>query len=287
MVNYLLYRFGQFLALSLPLKLSYKVAVFFSDINYVFAGKDRRDITENLKIIFPEKDSRQIRVIRRQIFRNFAKYLVDFFRFSKLNIDYIEKNIKIENIKYIDEALSRGKGVIIVTAHLGNWELGGVVVSQLGYPFWAVALPHKHKKVDEFFNSQRESKGLKVIPLGRAVRACVNVLKENMVLALVGDRDFTGKGMVLDFFGKPTIFPEGAAVFSLKTGAPIIPGFMMRNDDDSFTLSFEKPIEMNMENKDKPTNLKKIMSYYNSIFEEYIRKHPSQWYMFKRFWKED
>ncbi len=283
MLNYIFYRIGQFIALSLPLKIGYKLAVFISDLHYIFADKDRFAVRENLEVIFPEKTEREISRIRIMMFRNFAKYLVDFFRFSKLDKEYIKRNIKIENIHYFDEALSKGKGVIALSAHLGNWELGGVVVALSGYPFWAVALPHKHKAVDNFFNFQRESKGMRVIPLGKAVRQCLSVLKDNQVLALAGDRDFTERGTVLDFFGKPAFFPEGPAAFALKTGAVIVPAFMLRNKDDSFTLKIEKPLEFTPTN-DKNRDLLRLIQMYKSIIEDYIRRYPEQWYMFRRFW---
>ena len=285
MFNYILYRIGQFIALHLPLKITYKIAISFSDLHYLFARRDRRIAKENLKVIFPDKSDREIRRIRIKIFRNFAKYLVDFFRFSKLDAQYIKENIKIENIHYIDEALSKGKGVIIVSAHLGNWELGGVVVALLGYPFWIVALPHKYRKVNNFFNFQRGSKGINVIPLGRAARQSLDILKENRVLALAGDRDFSEKGIVLDFFGRPTIFPRGPAALSLKTGAKIVPGFMLRNGDDTFTFKFEKPLEF-ISTGDKNNDLTGLTKQYRNIFEDYIRKYPDQWYMFRRFWKK-
>jgi len=286
MFNYILYRIGQFLALHLPLNLAYKIALFISDLHYLFATQDRRTTKENLQIIFPAKPDREIRWIRIKIFRNFAKYLVDFFRFSKLDTQYIKKNIKIENIHYVDEVLSKGKGAIIVTAHLGNWELGGVVIALLGYPFWVVALPHKYKKIDNFFNSQREIKGVKVIPLGKAVRQSLEVLEKNGALALVGDRDFSGKGILLDFFGRPTIFPPGPAALSLKTGAGIIPGFMFRNEDDTFTLKFEKPLGF-ISTGDKDNDLIGLTTEYRDIFQDYIRKYPDQWYVFRRFWKNN
>jgi KDO2-lipid IV(A) lauroyltransferase len=285
MLNYIFYRTGQFIALSLPLKVAYLVAVFISDVNYAFAHKDRRAVWENLKAIFPEKSDREIRRIRIRMFRNFAKYLADFFRFQEIDREYIKKNIHIENVHYFAEALSKGKGVVVLTAHLGNWELGGIVIALLGYPFWVVALPHKDKKVNEFFNFQRESKGVKVIQLGKAVRASLNILKQNGMVALAGDRDFTAKGVVLDFFGKPTFLPEGPAAFSLRTGAPILPGFMLRNPDDSFTLSMEKPIEFNP-TQDKEKDIKNIITQYKTLIENYIRKYPNQWYMFRRFWIE-
>ena len=285
MLNYLIYRLGQFIALSLPLKLAYWIAVIVSDLRYLFACADRQAVKENLKAIFPDFTDSKICKIRKEVFRNFAKYLVDFFRFSKIDKAYIKKTIRIENIFYFDQALAKNKGVIVLTAHIGNWELGGIMIALSGYDFWVVALPHKNRRVDRFFNHQRESKGMHVIPLGRAVRQCFNLLKENKLVALAGDRDFTQNGVVLDFFGRPTLFPEGPAAFSLKTGAPIVPGFMFRNPDDTLTLRMEKPVEFSPTG-DKAADIKGLISEYKLIIEDYIRRYPDQWYMFRRFWLE-
>ena len=283
MYYYILYKIGQFIAIALPLRLGYRLAIFISDLHYIFARQDRVNVTANLKVIFPEKSEQEIRRIRLEASRNFAKYLVDFFRFYKIDTDYIKKNIRVENAHYLDECLSKGKGAIALSAHIGNWELGAVVIALMGYPFLAVALPHKHKKVNDFFNFQRESKGVKVIPFGKAVRQCLDSLRENKIVALVGDRDFSEKGLVLDFFGKPTFLPVGVAAFALKTGAPIVPVFMIRDNDDSFILKFERPIEYTpTENRDN--DLVEIIKSYKFIIEHYIRKYPEQWYMFKKFW---
>jgi KDO2-lipid IV(A) lauroyltransferase len=110
-------------------------------------------------------------------------------------------------------------------------------------------------------------------------------LRKNEVLALVGDRDFVGKGIVIDFFGKPTNFPLGPAVLSLQTKAKIVPAFMLRNDDDSFDLIMDKPIEYEP-GLDKEKDAKEIVTRYKTVFEDYIRRYPDQWYMFRRFWKE-
>ncbi|MGB4520594.1 MAG: lysophospholipid acyltransferase family protein [Candidatus Omnitrophota bacterium] len=286
MYNYFLIKLGQFIVLSFPLKIAYSIAVLISDINYLFAKEDKQAVKENLKVIFPQKSDQEINQIRIKLFRNFAKYLTDFFRFSKMDLSYINKYVRVENRSYLDQALAKGKGVIVVSAHLGNWELGGVVVALLGYPFSAVALPHKNKQINNFFNRQRQSKNFKVIPLGKAARQCLDVLKKNEVLALAGDRDFTEKGIVLDFFGKPSFFPIGPAAFALKTGAVLMPGFMYRNDDDGLTLRFEKPLEFSPSG-DKNQDLKYLIENYKNIIQDYIRKYPEQWYMFKRFWIEE
>jgi lauroyl/myristoyl acyltransferase len=281
--NYILYRIGEFLSLCLPLKLCYKIAIVISDVRAIFAPQDRRQVQGNLKAIFPEKSDKEIREIRIRMFRNFAKYLVDFFRFSIIDKEYISEHIQLQNLDYFDQVLKDGRGAIAVTAHLGNWELGGIMIALLGYPFWAVALVHKDKRVNAFFNAQRESKGMRVIPFGRAARQCLQVLAKNEILALAGDRDFTGKGVIVDFFGRPTLLPLGPAVFAQKTKAPIIPGFMVRNKDDTFTLKMERPIEFLSSGNDQDDVLA-LVKQYKVIIEDYIRKYPDQWYMFRKFW---
>ncbi len=292
MFNYILYRIGQFVALHLPIKLAYAIAVLSSDLHYIFADKDRLTLTQNLRAIFPEKSKKEIRRLKIRTFRNFAKYLVDFFRFEMLDKDYIKKFVTIKDIRYLDGAMAAGKGVILLTAHIGNWELGGVVLAVLGYPFWAVALPHKYKKVNDFFNTQREIKGVKVIPSNKAVRQSLTLIKENKLVALVGDRDFSREGILVDFFNKTTSLPKGPAAFALKTGAPIVPGFMVRNPDDTFTLQFEKPLMPPAAVQRDPANtnedqLKEITEQYKVIIEKYILQYPDQWYMFRTFWKEE
>lgn len=298
MFNYILYKTGQFLALCLPLRVAYKIASLVSDIHYIFAAKDRVDVKANLEVIFPERTKREIRRIKIKMFRNFAKYLVDFFRLAKLDKEYIKNNLKTENLHYFDQALSSGKGVIVLSGHLGNWELGGAVMALLGYDFWVVALEHKYKKVNDFFNNQRKNKGIKVIPFHKAVRQSINILKENKLLALMADRDFTKEGgIVIDFFGKSTSFPKGPAVLSLKTGAAIVPSFMIRNEDDSFTFRVHPPIDLflskeKLQSADTKESFAKIsekdlvelIKRYSVIIEDYIKKYPDQWFMFRKFW---
>ncbi len=281
MHNYTLYKVGQLLVMKLPLRMTYALASFCSDVHFIFADKDRADTWQNFKTIFPDRPEKELKKLRLAMFRNFAKYLVDFFRFPYINKEYIQRNVKFENIEYVQEALAKKKGVIMLTAHIGNWELGGVALAQSGYqPLWAVALPHKTEEVNNFFNSRRESKGIRVIPFGKAARQCFEVLRRGELLALVGDRDFShDAGAEIDFFGKKTYFPKGPAAFALKTGAMIVPGFATRNPDNSFTLRFEKPREYA-----KTMSVEDVINDYKKLIEEYIRAYPDQWFMFKKFW---
>ena len=103
------------------------------------------------------------------------------------------------------------------------------------------------------------------------------------MVALVGARDFSEKGIIIDFFGRSTHFPEGPAALSLMTGTSIVPGFMLRNPDDSFTLRIEKPIEFTPSGN-KAKDLADLITVYKKIIQDYIRNYPEQWYVFRRFW---
>ena len=190
---YLLYKIAQYLALFTPVKFSYWLAAGLADIKRCLSKKDTQAVKENLSIILGN-DEKRINECAKHIFRNFAKYLVDFFRFAKINEKFIKNNVTIKGKENVDEALKKGKGVILVTAHIGNWELGGVVAALLGYNFYAVALDHKNTRVNRLFVKQREMKGVHVISTGVSVRKCFSVLKNKNVLALLGDRNLGQKG---------------------------------------------------------------------------------------------
>ncbi len=277
---YYFYLIGRFISLLLPLKLAYILGVYLADLKYCFSIKDRRILRENLQAIFPYREKKFYKRCVRQIFRNFAKYLVDFFRAKKIDLDFIKKKVKIINKENLDRAQSLNKGVIILTAHLGNWELGGQVASLLGYPIWAIALPHKNKKIDSFFNYQRKIKGVNVIPTGKRVKKILTLLKQRKIVCFLGDRDFSGTGLYTEFFGKKAQIPKGAAFFSLRTGAPILPVFFIRKENDKFELIFEKPIYPTKREQD-------LVKDYVKVMQEYIKKYPEQWFMFQRFWKEE
>jgi len=283
MGNYYFYRIGQSLALLLPLPLAYALADVVADIYCFFAAGDRRAVKDNLAVIFPHMAEKEMLQTQRNMTRNFAKYLVEFFRFSKIDLAYIKKNVTLKNLSYLQDALAKGKGAILLTAHMGNWELGAVALGLLKFPILAVALEHKDARVNHLFVTQRQEKGIVVVPLGKAALQCLKRIKQNMAIALVGDRDFTEKGIVLDFFGKPAIFPEGPAVFSLLTGAPVIPCFVLRNKGNSFTFTFESPLSFTPTgNKEKDKT--GIITTYKKLFEDYIRAYPDQWLMFRKFW---
>lgn len=280
MISYFLYRFFYLLSKHLPLKFVYGVAVVLSTIKYYCSPRDRKAVINNLKLILPESRHAHLNRYAKEVFVNFGKYLVEFFRFPLLKKEDLGRLVKIRGIEYVDQALKNKKGAIILAAHLGNWELGGVFMALLGYPMIAVALPHRHHKVNSFFNRQRERMGVVVIPsLGIAVRHIYKRLQNNQLVALVGDRDFANAGRRMKFLGATKVIPRGPAVLSLRTGAPIVPGFVIRHEDNTHTIEFLEPLKVRGSEEE-------IMTAYAKIIEEQILKYPTQWMMFREFWKE-
>jgi lauroyl/myristoyl acyltransferase len=288
MFKYFLYKISLFLIYHLPSAASYKLAAFISDLQYFFSFRDRRAVRNNLKnIVSSDKD---ISYLTRDVFRNFGRYLIEFFQMREMvDEQFIKKNVRLEGVDHLKKVLSEGKGGIIVTAHIGNWELGGVLLSTLGYPMMAIALPHKERPVNDLFNDQRETKGVVIVPPDEAFRRCIKQLRSNKLVALVADRDFSENGIMMDFLGRRMLVPKGPAIFSLKTGAPVIPTFLIRNGDGTFTLSCSDPIYPPGGNRPedekiiKEETLKEMMCRYMPVIEEKIRSNPSQWLLFREF----
>ena len=280
MIAYVFYRIGYFFATFLPLRAAYGLATVLSYAKYYISPRDRKAVIGNLLRILPVEEHGRVHAYAKQVFVCFGKYLIEFFRVKYLKKEDVGKIMTIIGLEYVDEALKRGKGVIIVAAHLDNWELGGICMALLGYPFVAVALPHRHRLVNAFFNRQRERIGAVVVPsLGIALRRIYEALHKNQLVALVGDRVFSSNGKLMDFLGDKKMIPRGPAILATRTGAAIITGFVSRDEQDHHTLTFSRPLDQGL------TEDEYIEAYTRSI-EAQIRKYPTQWMMFREFWKE-
>lgn len=288
MFKYLLYLFGLFVIHRFPIAISYRLAEIASDIQCMLSPRDRRSVASNLRAITGKEEN--ISYLTREVFRNFGRYLVEFFFMKKMvDATFVKQKIKLNHVEYFQQALAKGKGAILVTGHIGNWELGAVIMQKLGYNVVAIALPHKERPVNDLFNEQRQMQGLTIVPPNSALRKCMEALKENKIVAIVADRDFSMHGEIMDFLGKKTLIPKGAALFSIRTGAPIIPAFILRDEKkkDSFNLIVCKPIyppdvsQKSDQEKEEITML--MIKQYLKVIEDKIYAYPDQWLMFREY----
>jgi KDO2-lipid IV(A) lauroyltransferase len=180
----------------------------------------------------------------------------------------------------LDNLLAHGNGIIFLSAHLGNWELGAAALAALGYKLNAVALQVPDKKLNDLYRHYRALRGLYPIPFGRAGRECIAALRRNEIVAVVADRDFTGSSQTVEFFGRPARLPDGPAKLALATGAPLLPIFMVRLPDDTFAYIVEEPIWADKSHQ----TVDDIMRQIAIALERVIRQHSEQWYLFHNLW---
>ena len=286
---YFLYKAGRFVALNLPLKISYWIADILGSLYYFLATKDRKIVQGNIRVILNwSNNAGRFRYVSRMVFVNFARYLVEFFRTPKVDLKYIKKYIRIYGRENLDKALESGRGVLVLSAHLGNWELGAIFLSMLGYKLNAVAWTHKNKQVNNFFAQQRQSKGVTAIPLGVAIRKVFSALGRNEIVAVLGDVDYTNPdvGVKVKLFGQDTILPKGPAVFSLKAACPIVPGYMFRKKDNTFNFVLGEPIAYEP-SKNWENDVVNLTGKVAQAMQDYIVQSPEQWFMLSPRWKNN
>lgn len=275
---YYLFVLGKIVAKIFPRRISYAIAKFCAQLHFYLSPKDRETVLYNLSAIVPQDKRKRY---AKGVFINFAYYLVDFFRQDRLDKEFIDKYVEVKGIENLDEAFKSNQGVIILTAHLGNYELGAAVASILGYPLHAIALPHKDQRTNKLFNDQRGSVGVKVIPTGIAVKKSLSILKSGGIVCFLADRDFSGTAEELEMLSRKAPLPKGPAFFTLKSGACIVPSFFLREDKNFYRLIFEEPMYCRREALDSEAD---IIKRYIPVLEKYIRAYPQQWYMFEKYW---
>ena len=284
-MKYLQLKLAEYLSRLLPRKVCYGLARRIADLYVLFDRRGRESVIANLQRIHQYSGisltQRALRALARENFLNFAKYLVDFFQFLQLHPERVNRLIDFGNVRTVlDESLEHGKGVIIVSAHLGNWELGAAALAAHGYKIHAVVLQQPDARLNELYQRQRIERRLNPIPLGHAARECLAALHRNEAVALVGDRDFTGSRETVQFFGQPARLPNGPAKLALATGAPIVPIFMIRRPDDTFTYVVEEPIWTDKARE----SMTDVMRRIAQALERVIRQHSEQWFLFHNLW---
>jgi len=276
------YQAGSWVATHLPRPAAYQVASGLALGHYALSRADREAVGRNLDVLLGPHDPRQP-AIARAVFRNFAKYLVDFLRLEEVDGEFLRRHVTIVGQEHLDAARRRGRGTLIVSAHIGNYELGAAVAAVLGYPVNTIVLQHQDPQVDALFTRQRTRVGVHPILVGMALRQVFTVLRRNEIVGVLADRDFFNNGLPLPFLGREVSIPKGPALFSLRTGAAMVPTFLTREPGDRFQMAFEAPI-LPDPSGDEAADVARLMTQVLAVLETYIRRYPDQWYLFRDFW---
>lgn len=254
---------------------------------YLFAGEQRRGIRANIRVVTGRQK------VERLVFSTFYKYSrnwVDVMLMMRLRGADLNSLIgRRVGAGLLEEAMARGNGAILISPHLGNWELGGLGLADMGYPINVLTFREPDDKVNELREKVRSERGIRFIYVDRhdtsplAIIEAVNALRRNEVLALLGDRDGSSHTAVMDFFGRPAAIPLGAAYLGLASGAPVFPVFVPL-EGNRYATVMEEPIYFTGGHASHRQAVFEGTSRILQVFEKYIRTYPDQWYNFFDYW---
>ncbi len=234
----------------------------------VFAHQLRR-AEELLPTEFAESKDE---ILRRMI-ENQAQTILEVFFYEKL-VAHNPGFIKVVGRKHLEEATRKGKGIIILSAHFGNWEVMGYELRKMGLPLHVLARPQAVNQMTEFMNSFRERRGVKVI-MEKSITESLKLLHQGKTVGMLSDLNAREWGYQVEFFGRNASFYSSPVILSVRSGAPLIPSFTERQRDGSLLLRFEAPITW-----EKGESMRQRVQKYVRRYEEAFRRRPDHWCWF-------
>ncbi|MFH1379003.1 MAG: lysophospholipid acyltransferase family protein [bacterium] len=245
----------------------------------------RRIALTNLKRAFPDKAESEIKTIARNAFRNQGRNLFELFTFEKLTKTFIDEHILFEGKKSLEEAFRKGKGILYLCAHFGNWELMGAGLSLWGYPINVIARKIYINEINNMLVHLRNSAGVQVILRSepQSAKKILRALKRNEVIGMLIDQDARVPGVMVNFFGIPACTPSGLAALAVKSSAAVVSGFLIRNKH-KHRLEITGPLEVINTGNYENDILQNTQNFTN-IIEKYIRMYPEQWVWMHERWK--
>jgi Kdo2-lipid IVA lauroyltransferase/acyltransferase len=282
--GYIGYKILELIAILTPYPITYFIADFGARL-WFLTGKNVKITRTNIsKVLDINSNSPIIQKIAKMIFLNWARNIADFLKHSIISAEKLKTRIEIKGLKNLDYALKKGKGAVIFTAHIGNFEWGACRIAVEGYKIWGVSIYRKNNLIRNFFESKRLSKGLKTLYINKILNI-FRILKNNEVIAIPSDWDPTGHAArPFKFFGKTAYFPVGAVQIALKSGAQLLPSFIWRKDKYNHLQIVGSPIKLTLTG-DQKTLVNKNTEKVLKVMEKYISSHISEWEMFHKIWE--
>jgi lauroyl/myristoyl acyltransferase len=253
-------------------------------------GKFVAALRTNLaRILDRPEDSPEVdRKMRETIDGHFIAW-ADFLRFATRPPEDSSRLVEgVFGFERILEARKRGKGVLLLTAHLGNWEVGGLMLAAVKLPVHVVLVPDIYPAVEKARRRMHARAGVEEIPVDKSFTptlAVLRALSSNGIVAMQGDRDFNNTGIEIPFFGRGAYFPRGPLRVAMATEATVLPAFIVRVPDGRYRAILEEPLPIDR-GADREAALRRNLERYVALLERYVRQYPEQWYCFYPFWDD-
>jgi len=271
----------------MPACLLYGFANAISSLGYRFAGKQRRIALESLGLAFgSEKTPEELERIARDCFTFMARSAVELMSLMDKPL-LLKKRVALEGRENLEQALSAGRGAVLVSAHFGNFPLLLARLAIEGYRAAGIMKPMHDAAVEKIFLEKRNKFGVKTIysqPRDTCVNNTIQALRNNEVVFIPIDQNFGSGGVFVDFFGKKAATAAGPVIFAQRTRAALLPCFIIRQPDDTHRIVFEPALALE-EGKDAEETVRVNIQKLTNIIEAYIRRYPAEWGWIHRRWK--
>lgn len=246
----------------------------------------RAEVLCTIQRCLTEKSPAEVRAIADGMYRNLGTLIIESMRFEKFDSEYLAQNIEFDRMEIVYDALKQGKGVIVLTAHIGNFDLMVIIAALLGTALTIITKKIKPRALNDYWNRVRTQFGAKMVPHHGSFRACLSALKRNEVLGFVLDQNMKrDMGIFVDFFGRPACTSPGLAMLSARSGAPVVPIFITRKPDGRHHVGVMDALPPPAGRGRDEEEIRRETQRYTKIIEETVRKHPEQWIWLHRRWR--
>ena len=279
------FRIAAFLARLAPLRASYLVGRLGGlGAYYLWAGGRRRCTRNMLRVAAGDKAL--ARRIARRSFAYYGLYLVDFLRFGSVTREELRERIVFDQWARLDEARS-GNGVLFVTLHFGNWDMGAAALADHGYPTSVIADTFSEPRLNELVLASRRHLGMQILPAERMSPSLLRALRGNGVVAALIDVPQGDSGVRVEFFGGTIAVPDGVARLALRTRASVVAAAVRRLGpwSDRVTGDFQQ-VEFSPTG-DQEDDIRALTQAIFTALERMVRPRPEQWYIFRPLWLDD
>jgi KDO2-lipid IV(A) lauroyltransferase len=270
----------------LPRPWAYAVAVVAARIAWWFSPLARPRLEYNLKIACPEleNDPQALRLMSWQNFRNHAKAYADLMQLPSARIEAMRPLLKVDGEEYLDEARVMGKGLLVVSCHMGSYEVCSAIWSATVAPVSFFAEELEPRELFEWYRDTRARLGISVLTLDHGgIRRVLQALREQEMVITAIDRDITGTGYLMPFFGKLAPIPLGPAAIALRLGTPLFPVCVYRMPDDTYQAE-AAPLVMPVSTGNPRVDQVRVTQELMRHIEGFIQRHPEHWHVPHRIW---